>query len=307
MTASVLILVRNEARWIGPCLQAVYAQSVRPLEVIVVDSGSTDGTLEIMRQFPVRLTCIPTGEFHHGRTRNLAASLARGECLVYLGGDAVPASPQWLEALLAPLADSAVDAVYGRQIPRADATRERQNTFAYMYGEQPVRKNRDALAKLGYRLYNFSTVTCAIRQTVWQRFPFAEDLPVFEDIAFAKRLLDAGGTIWYTPDAAVVHSHNYPLSKQFRRFYDAGAIRQRLGIWQAAQGTRSPTADGWAGLRARIGKTNLAAFLGEFGRDAVKWSGLWLGRHERWLPLPLKRRLTCFGVYDSPSRGGDQG
>jgi glycosyltransferase involved in cell wall biosynthesis len=310
-SASILIPVKNESGRIGACLEAVFAQQGAAFEVIAVDSGSTDGTLDILRRYPLRLVQIAPGEFHHARTRNHLASLAAGDFLVFLGGDAVPASPNWLEALLAPFADAAVGAVYGRQLPREGASLERQAALALMYGDQPIRKHRDQLPQLGYMLYHFSTVTCAIRREVWRQYPFREDIPVFEDMAFAKQYLDAGGTILYVPDGAVRHSHDYPMGKLFRRFYDTGAVYQRLGIWQAGAGQhRTLLRDGLSTVGhklARLRREPVGRIGVDLGRDLLKFVGIQLGRRERWLPMPLKRRFSCFGIYDSPARGAEEG
>lgn len=304
--ASILIPVKNERQWIGACLDAVFAQQGPAFELLVADSGSTDGTLEILRGYPLRLVQIQPHEFHHARTRNHLAGLAAGEFLVFLGGDAVPQSSRWLAALLAPFSDPDVDAVYGRQIPRGGASLERQAALALMYGDQPIRKHRSELARQGYLLYHFSTVTCAIRRSVWRCHPFPEHLPVFEDMAFAKSLLDAGGTIVYEPAATVRHSHDYAPGRLFRRYYDIGAIYGRLGIWRAGVGQRRTLArDGLATAArklGRLGREPVRQVCADLGRDALKFAGLSLGRHERWLPLPLKRRLTGFGIYDPAPR-----
>src|SRR5690348_4537714 len=95
--ASILILTKNEANNLGACLNAVYAQKdAGPFEVIVVDSGSTDETVEIARRYPARVEEIPAGSFHHARTRNYAASLTKAEILVYLAADAFPVTENWL-------------------------------------------------------------------------------------------------------------------------------------------------------------------------------------------------------------------
>src|SRR5215469_7786030 len=113
--ASILLLTKNEARNIGACLEAIYAQKdAGNFEVLVVDSGSSDQTVEIARQYPVRLENIDPEQFHHARTRNFAARLATGQYLVYLAADALPASDEWLSALLTNFADAEVGAVYGR-------------------------------------------------------------------------------------------------------------------------------------------------------------------------------------------------
>ncbi len=125
--ASILLLTKNEAQNIGACLEAIYAQKDAPeFEVVVVDSGSTDETIEIARRYPVRLEKIRPEEFHHARTRNLAAELALGQYLVYLAADAFPASSEWLEALLGNFSDPGVAAVYGRHLPKPGSTLERE-------------------------------------------------------------------------------------------------------------------------------------------------------------------------------------
>src|SRR6266849_30215 len=101
---SVLIPTKNGAKDLEACLIAIFSQKgTRPFEVIVIDSGSTDATLEIARRYPVRIEHIPPETFHHARTRNYAAGLAKGEILVFLSQDAIPALDTWLAAFLSSL------------------------------------------------------------------------------------------------------------------------------------------------------------------------------------------------------------
>src|SRR5215831_3958755 len=98
---SILVLSKNDVVNVEAGLKAIYSQKdVEEFEVIVVDSGSTDGTLEVLSRFPVRVEQIPPTSFHHAQTRNLAASLATGEILVFLSQDALPASEFWLASML---------------------------------------------------------------------------------------------------------------------------------------------------------------------------------------------------------------
>src|SRR5208282_394442 len=114
--ASIIILTKNEGANIGRCLEAVYGQSVDfPFEVLVIDSGSTDRTAEVVGTYPVRLLKIGAEEFHHARTRNLAAAASSGKYLVFLSGDALPADDGWLSALVRNFDDAGIAAVYGRQ------------------------------------------------------------------------------------------------------------------------------------------------------------------------------------------------
>ena len=120
---SILVLTKNGMPDIRNCLKAVYDQcTTNPFEVIVVDSGSTDETLEVAKAFHVQLEQVPPATFHHARTRNFAADLASGEILVFLSQDAIPSSDRWLDAMVANFADPSVGAVYGRQLPRPDSS-----------------------------------------------------------------------------------------------------------------------------------------------------------------------------------------
>jgi rhamnosyltransferase len=133
---SILIPAKDEALNIRTCLDAVFGQvSNAEFEVVLVDSGSTDGTPDIVRDYPVRLYQIPPEEFHHARTRNYLARLSQGKYLVYLNADAFPASSNWLNSLLSNFSDSSVGAVYGRHLPKKDCNLERQAVLSTMYGE----------------------------------------------------------------------------------------------------------------------------------------------------------------------------
>jgi len=302
MEISILVLVKNEGKNIDQCLGAIFQQVSREsYEVIVVDSGSTDGTLEKLRAWPVRLVCIPPEEFHHARTRNFAATLAQGKYLIYLAGDAFPATTGWLQALVDNFQDPSVAAVFGRQLPKPGSKIERRQAQATMYGDQKTVKQPGRRDNLGYRYYHFSTVNCAIRKAVWETTRFPEELKVFEDVGIAKRILDNGGSIVYEPAAPVVHSHDYPASILFRRYFDIGVIYQRLGIWD--EGSRTTMRrDGWRLLRQKVSllrrpQESLQVASSAF-QDMIKFSGIVLGRNEHLLPLALKKRLSAFRLFD---------
>jgi len=204
---SILIPTKNGARDIEACLEAIYSQKhVGHFEVLVVDSGSTDATLEIVRRYPARIERIPPEAFHHARTRNAVAYRANGEFLVFLSQDAIPASETWLMALLKNFEDVQVGAVYGRQLPKPDSGLERRSVFSALYGDARIVKMPMDGVGLGYKYYHFSNANSAIRKKVWEVTRFPEDLKVFEDVGIAKRILDAGWRIVYEPDAVALHS-----------------------------------------------------------------------------------------------------
>jgi rhamnosyltransferase len=300
MDASVVIPTKNGARWIGECLEAVYSQEgVGRVEVVMLDSGSTDGTLEIARRFTVRIVEIPAEDFHHARTRNYAATLATGTFLVFLSQDAIPANCSWLKVMLQNFADGAVGAVYGRQVPKAGSTLERHEALNTMYGSQRVVKDPSSKQSLGYRYYHFSDANAAIRKEVWEATRFPEDLKVFEDLGIAKRILDAGWHIVYEPEASVVHSHNHTTVELFRRYFDIGYTFERLGIWNEVTQNSMMKEVGKLVRKKLPGNRNgtRGAVAGRIRSDVAKSAGFWLGVHQRYLPVAVKRHLSGHHVF----------
>ncbi len=297
---SILIPTKNGDRWIGECLGAIYSQrGAGRVEVVMVDSGSTDGTLEIARKYPVRIVEIPAQDFHHARTRNYASTLTAGNYLVFLSQDAIPANYNWLKAMLQNFSDSAVGAVYGRQVPKAGSTQERHDALNTMYGSERVVKDPSTKQSLGYRYYHFSDANAAIRREVWEATRFPEELKVFEDLGIAKKILDAGWHIVYEPEASVVHSHNHTTVELFKRYFDIGYTFERLGIWnERTQNSMMKEAGKLVRKKLRgNGHGDRSAALGGIKTDVAKSAGFWLGVHQRYLPMAVKRRLSAHQVF----------
>jgi len=236
MRASVVVLTFNAAERIDQVLTAVLRQeSDFAWELLVIDSGSRDGTLATVRRHAeahaerVRLHEIPNEEFGHGSTRNLAASLARGEFVLYLTHDAVPAHKRWLASMLHPFEISdRVACVYGKQIPwpRCVPTvkRDVMNCFRGFGPDNAISVHeKDGLsvhpAHPSVPIF-FSDVNSAVRRSILLGPIPYRDLPYAEDQAFGQDVLDAGYLKVYTPLGAVFHSHNYSPLAYYRRMYD---------------------------------------------------------------------------------------
>ena len=229
--ASIIILTKNEEKNVGACLDAVYAQKVDfDFEVVVVDSGSTDRTLEIVRATPARVFEIPPQDFDHGATRQYGAEQARGQFVVTLVADATPVDDRWLAEILAPFdANPQLAGVYGRQIARDDT----DPYFAWRLSEwitgadQPRTHHfasTEEIAQLSpaqkRHELNFDDINSARPAEILRRYPF----PVAEyaeDLVWARTVLTAGETLAYAPGAAVYHSHRRTLRYAFKkRFLD---------------------------------------------------------------------------------------
>jgi len=199
-------------------------------EIVAVDSGSTDGTAEWLEQAPsvARVTRIAAHQFNHGTTRNLGIDQARGELVVLIVQDALPTSDDWLARLVAPLRrDPRVAGAFCRQRPRPDA---RAITVSYLEGwagTSPEPRSvffddAHALAALppGAQLQacTFDNVCSCLRRSVWQQIPFRATV-IAEDLEWAQRALQAGHSLEYVADAAVVHSHDRSAGYELARTY----------------------------------------------------------------------------------------
>jgi len=226
---SVLILTRNEERNIRACLDAVFSQETgRPFEVLVVDSGSTDGTLAILAEYPVRIFHLRPEEFNHGQARQFASAQARGEFLVYLVADAIPADRRWLETLVEAVArDPAVAGAYSRHLPRPEAdpieAARVRNKIAGGVKRREVSISRlgefDLLAPAArLELADFEDVSACRRRSVWEKIPIGEHYWA-EDLAWSLAALRAGDKIVFEPESQVIHSHRNSMAHSFRRGY----------------------------------------------------------------------------------------
>jgi len=232
---SIVLLTHNGASTLPEVLEAVAAQRCEhQVEVVAVDSGSTDGTLSLLEGRVDRLVRIAPEEFDHGLTRNLGIDASAGDLIVLLVQDAVPAGHDWLAALTAPLgADPQVAGTFARQQPRHDATAITRHYFDRWAGASPHPRTEelsdqadlDQLAPQA-RLdrCTFDNVCSCIRRSVWQQHPF-RSTPIGEDIEWAKEVLLAGYRLTYVPGAVVTHSHDRPASYEFARTY---ALHRRL-------------------------------------------------------------------------------
>lgn len=229
MKLSVVIPALNAGPDFLQVLDGVFDQRTGfDYEVIVVDSGSTDGTPELARRFGAVVHQIPKSEFNHGGTRNLGVSLSSGEYVVLLVQDAIPADEDWLVAMVGNLeADERVAGVYGRQIPRpgcspltrtmvnnwATASLERREQFV----ENP-RRYRKMAPMRRRRLAAFDNVSSCVRRSVWEESPF-EKTNFGEDLRWGKRAVESGYKIVYEPRSAVFHSHERGATYDLRRHY----------------------------------------------------------------------------------------
>lgn len=236
--ATVALLTFNGEKFLEELLKAVFGQQTdKKYEVLIIDSGSTDRTLEIIDKFPdVRLHKIPNDQFGHGRTRNLAVEMAQGGIVLFLTQDAVPSHEKWLDYMLEPFSISEkVSIVFGRQIPRPDCFATLKREVATVFnslgadGSVVLHRQTDLTDKLGITNTFFSDANSAVRKSAMQKVPF-RDVNYAEDQALGIDMLAAGYIKAYAPLGSVIHSHNYPLRQYFKRKFDESVgLRKSTG------------------------------------------------------------------------------
>jgi rhamnosyltransferase len=235
--ASVVILTRNGLPLLKSCLNAVLAQQTAwPFEVILIDSESTDGTWELIQSQPVRAKQIQASDFNHGRTRNLGGSLAQGQFLVFLVQDAVPTDNHWLQCLVTAVEPEGIAGSYGREKPWPS-----DHALVRLHMEQTLTQSPELIYQSlpkdcswhdlspweKFRLATFHDTCSCLKKTVWQQYPY-HALQYGEDLEWAARVIEAGYTIVYQPEAAVYHSHDRSSWYEMKRAYADHELVMRL-------------------------------------------------------------------------------
>lgn len=222
---SIVLLTRNGGRQFSECLRQVFRQEIPcSVEVVVVDSGSTDSTLDEINKYKVRLFQIKPGDFRFGLTRDYGFSQSQGRIIVTLSQDAVPCDEHWLCHLIAPLEDPGIAAVQGVEVEPDSPDVffwERSEGF---YFTRETKRWLDTHDGVG-----LSFVNVAIRREVWEKHPFG-DVPMSEDKVFQKKLKENGSRVFLAEDARVYHGHSYTVRTLINRCENEGLGWRYAGV-----------------------------------------------------------------------------
>jgi len=299
---SVILPVRNGGSDLSRCLAAIARQEVsEPVEVIVVDSGSTDGSPDVARRAGANVIEIPHRDFTYGGARNRACRAARGDVFVCTSHDAEAVGIDWLASLVEPLGeDPGLAGTYGRQIARDGSKPPERYFLDFLYGGEPRIQRVSSPADLSMTTTLFSNVNAAIPRRIWEAFPFADDIIGSEDQEWSVRVLLAGHALAYVPAATVRHSHDYTLPAAFKRFFDSGVSGERtyLAAEAASAGVLRRQAIAYArGELSWLWREHRRWLPYAMAYEGTKFVGLQLGRRHHVLPKWLKRRLSLAPQY----------
>jgi len=225
---SVVIPTRNGAASLPALLDSIWSQrTTGSLEIIAIDSGSSDDTLDVLARKAANVIEIPLAAFDHGGTRNLAIAKSRGEFIVSLVQDARLADENCLEALARPFAtDPKLAGTFARQVTRPDASaltrhyHKRWSASAKEGRRADLEDGEDGLQRMSpaerLALCTFDNVGSCIRRSVWDAHPF-KTTPIAEDVEWAKEVLLRGYSIAFVPEAVVEHSHERSAAYEYAR------------------------------------------------------------------------------------------
>jgi rhamnosyltransferase len=244
---SVVIPTRNAGRLFGEALKGLGAQEHGALlDLVVVDSGSTDQTPRLAHDAGARVIRIRPEDFDHGLTRNLGIAHSLGELVMLLTQDAVPADGNLVESLVRAFDDPAVAGAYARQLARPGHGALTAWYVSASYAGGPERRvshitDRAAYDRMSPRermvLCNFDNVCSMVRRSVWRALPFPRT-DFAEDLEWSRRALEAGRKIVYEPAARVVHSHERGMRYEYARHFQHAAAMRRLFGWRMITGWR---------------------------------------------------------------------
>lgn len=295
-TITVIIPTYFGGKWLESVLDKISRQSVPVDELIIVDSGSRDNTLDIAGDYPVRLLQINSADFDHGGTRTMAAREAKGTILVYFTQDAIPENEQALANLVRPLRDNTnIAASYGRQLPCQDANPFSEHLRLFNYPEQSNTRCWEDRHKFGFKTIFISNSFAAYRKECLAEVGYFPEKIIFgEDTCTVARLLKQGYCVHYAGDARVYHSHNYTLVQDAKRYFDIGVLHALEKDMMDDFG--APTGAGKRFILSEISflltRKKYILIFQSFLRNGLKFVAYRLGRRYTMLPRSLARLLS---------------
>jgi rhamnosyltransferase len=222
---SIVLRSFNEGWALRDTLAALNTQAYTSWELIVFDSGSTDGSVEMIQAAkPAHFVQMLPHEYKPGRVLNHGMRLAQGDRVIFLNADATPQGPDWLGPLVAALDDGDVAAVFGRQVPRPDCAAVFARDYERCFGEK---RESDSWEHF------FSMVSSGLRRDAWLQRGFRENMQYSEDDEYTRWCRSSGYKVAYCPGSVVMHSHNYTPRQAYKRsFGEAWAL---AAVWTGSR------------------------------------------------------------------------
>ena len=292
---SVIIPTYNAAVFLPPLIRMLQEQT-QEHELIIIDSDSTDGTREIIKNSGIQLLEIRKSDFNHGSTRNLGLKIAQHEIVIFMTQDALPASNDTLKEIVSMLTSrNDIAMAYGRQLPYTETKTFGRLARLTNYPAQSIIKNKAMIPTMGIKTCSCSNSFAAYKKTELVSIDgFPTNTILGEDVSVAARLILKGKAVAYSAEAKVYHSHDYTVWEEFKRYFDIGVFHheQRSVLKEFSQAESEGfkyVVDEWKYL-IKHGRIDLLP--AQLIRTAAKYTGYRLGRWEENLPISIKRRIS---------------
>ena len=289
MNCSIVIRAYNEAKYIGRLFEGIVQQTIRDVELILVDSGSTDSTISIAKSFGAKIVHIPSAEFTFGRSLNFGVRAATRELIVIASAHVYPVYPDWLESLLHPFEDDSIALTYGKQRGPESAKYSEQQIYYQWYPDASIMNQPTAFC---------NNANAAIRKNLWEKNPYDETLTGLEDLAWAKWVKEQGHNITYVADAEIIHIHNETPQGVYNRYRrEAMALRKiypeaHFNFYDFVRLTLTNIfSDLWHALRERVLLKNLVSI---FWFRFMQFQGTRMGHRETSLVTPQLRETFYY-------------
>lgn len=224
---SIVIRTLNEAKHLGNLLDAVKEQDYKDYEIIIVDSGSSDGTLKIAKEYNARVIEIQPHDFTFGYSLNVGCEAAKGKYLVFASAHVLPTDSNWLSNLVIPFQNKKIAMVYGRQMGDEHSKFSERMDLRRLFKDSPVNSK--------VPLFYANNANAAVRKDLWEKRKFDEYLFGLEDIDWARAYTEKGYVIHYEPKAVVYHIHEEHWAQVFNRYRREAIAAVRIGLDKAPQ------------------------------------------------------------------------
>ncbi len=293
----VVIPTLNASHHLKRCLSPLIKSPLNP-SLLVIDSSSSDDTVEVARELGARVEIIPQKNFNHGLTREMGRKLLDVDIVLMMTPDAYPEDETLVEKLVAPIIDGAADISYARQKPHQGASFFGAFPREFNYPNQGNIRGEEDREKYGALLYFCSDSCAAYRMEALDRIGGFSSVLLGEDTVATAKILQNGGKIAYVAEAIVYHSHDYSLVQEFKRYFDTGLARAEYEALIKSCG--SDQNRGKALVKAlfrKVVKEKPHLIPYAFLNSGAKWLGYQLGQKSKSAPNWWKRLFTLNRAY----------
>jgi rhamnosyltransferase len=292
-----VILTYQAKAHLKKCLTPLLNSPLRP-RILVVDSSSTDGTVDMAEDLGVETKVIPQSAFNHGTTREMARQFLNTDIVCMLTQDAYLSDSEALSHLIAPLVTSQAAIAYAKQIPHPGASFFEAFHRAYNYPNQSQLRSIHDTRQYGVYTFFCSDSCAAYSNAALNEIGGFEEVLLGEDTVATAKILRNGHKIAYVAESIVYHSHRYSLWQEFCRSFDTGLARERYAsLIRCEGGDRQRGVDYIKTMFSKLIKEKPWLFPYAVAYTAAKWSGYQIGKRSISAPIAFKHALSSQKFY----------